>query len=82
MNDMELVEIIGPGVSAFRGKNTKSGKLGDFIYAVRQEAIPADSWLCAEHLDRLTRQDVNAAQKLFIEILKLDPTLVTGMDKR
>lgn len=82
MNDLELVEIIDPGVSAFRGKNTKSGKLGDFIDAVRQGAIPADSWLYVEHLDRLTRQDVTTAQKLFIEILELGLTLVTGMDKR
>ncbi len=82
MNDLELVEITDPGVSAFRGKNTKSGKLGDFIDAVRQGAIPADSWLYVEHLDRLTRQDVTTAQKLFIEILELGLTLVTGMDKR
>ncbi|WP_431223010.1 recombinase family protein [Serratia sp. L9] len=82
MNDLELIEIIDPGVSAFRGKNTKSGKLGDFIDAVRQGAIPADSWLYVEHLDRLTRQDVTTAQKLFIEILELGLTLVMGMDKR
>lgn len=31
---LELVEIIDPGVSAFRGKN-RAGKLGDFIDAVK-----------------------------------------------
>ncbi|UAN64747.1 recombinase family protein [Serratia sp. JSRIV006] len=81
-NGLELVEIIDPGVSAFRGKNTQKGKLGDFIDAVRQGVIPADSWLYVEHLDRITRQNVTNAQKLFIEILELGLTLVTGMDKR
>lgn len=83
-NGLELVEIIDPGVSAFRGKNTEKGggKLGDFIEAVRQGAIDADSWLYVENLDRLTRQEVTTAQKLFIELLDLGLTLVTGMDKR
>ncbi|CAM4267991.1 recombinase family protein [Serratia silvae] len=81
-NGLELVEIIDPGVSAFRGKNTKTGKLGDFINAVREGVIPDDSWLYVENLDRLTRQDVTTAQKLFIELLDLGLTLVTGMDKR
>ncbi|MEI7410916.1 recombinase family protein, partial [Pectobacterium aroidearum] len=82
LNGLELVEIIDPGVSAFRGKNTKSGKLGDFIDAVKERIIPDDSWLYVENLDRLTRQDVTTAQKLFIELLDLGLTLVTGMDKR
>ncbi|MFJ5438109.1 recombinase family protein [Pectobacterium brasiliense] len=81
-NGLELVEIIDPGVSAFRGKNTKSGKLGDFIDAVKEGIIPDDSWLYVENLDRLTRQDVTTAQKLFIELLDLGLTLVTGMDRR
>lgn len=81
-NGLQLVEITDPGVSAFRGKNTKTGKLGDFIDAVREGIIPDDSWLYVENLDRLTRQDVTTAQKLFIDLLDLGLTLVTGMDKR
>lgn len=81
-NGLQLVEITDPGVSAFRGKNTKTGKLGDFIDAVREGIIPDDSWLYVENLDRLTRQEVTTAQKLFIELLDLGLTLVTGMDKR
>ena len=49
---------------------------------MRQGAIPPDSWLYVENLDRLTRQEVTTAQKLFIELLDLGLTLVTGMDKR
>ncbi|HGH5996673.1 TPA: recombinase family protein [Morganella morganii] len=81
---LELVEIIDPGVSAFRGKNSEKGcgKLGDFIDAARQGVIEADCWLYVENLDRLTRQEITTAQKLFIELLELGLTLVTGMDKR
>ncbi|WP_228117514.1 MULTISPECIES: hypothetical protein [unclassified Enterobacter] len=35
-----------------------------------------------ENLDHITRQNVTTAQKLFIELLELGLTLVTGMDKR
>ncbi|WP_034458621.1 recombinase family protein [Buttiauxella noackiae] len=79
---LELVEITDPGVSAFRGKNQQHGKLGDFIDAVKNGVIPSDTWLYVENLDRLTRQDITTAQKLFIELLDLGLTLVTGMDKR
>ena len=38
-NGLDLVEIIEPGVSAFKGKNAKNGKLGDFINAVEAGAV-------------------------------------------
>lgn len=79
---LELVEVIDAGVSAFKGKNTTDGKLGDFIAAVEAKAIPSDSWLYVENLDRLTRQDVTTAQELFLKLLRLGLTVVTGMDKR
>ena len=79
---LELVEVIDAGVSAFKGKNTTDGKLGDFIAAVEAKAIPSDSWLYVENLDRLTRQEVTTAQELFLKLLRLGLTVVTGMDKR
>ena len=79
---LELVEVIEAGVSAFKGKNTEDGKLGDFIAAVEAGVIPSDSWLYVENLDRLTRQDVTTAQELFLKLLRLGLTIVTGMDKR
>ncbi|TWD33392.1 recombinase family protein [Pantoea sp. SJZ147] len=81
-NNLDLVEIIDPGVSAFKGKNAKEGKLGDFINAVEAGAIERDSWLYVENLDRLTRQSATEAQTLLIRLLNLGLTLVTGMDKR
>ncbi|MFM4943767.1 recombinase family protein [Aeromonas bivalvium] len=79
---LELVEVIDAGVSAFKGKNTTVGKLGDFIAAVEAKVIPSDSWLYVENLDRLTRQQVTTAQELFLKLLRLGLTVVTGMDKR
>lgn len=78
---LELVEIIEPGVSAFRGKN-RAGKLGDFIDAVKNNAIPSDSWLYCENLDRLSRDQVDEALRLFLELIGLGLTIVTGMDRK
>jgi len=78
---LEMVEIIEPGVSAFRGKN-RAGKLGDFIDAVKNAAIPSDSWLYCENLDRLSRDQVDEALRLFLELIGLGLTIVTGMDRK
>lgn len=79
---LELVEIIDPGVSAYRGKNANEGKLADFISAVEGGVIDRDSWLYVENLDRITRQSPTKAQTLFIRLLDLGLTVVTGMDRR
>ncbi|WP_375752591.1 recombinase family protein [Enterobacter roggenkampii] len=78
---LEMVEIIEPGVSAFRGKN-RAGQLGDFIDAVKNNAIPSDSWLYCENLDRLSRDQVDEALRLFLELIGLGLTIVTGMDRK
>lgn len=81
-HNLEFVEILDGGISAFKGKNAKEGALADFIAAVRAGVIPADATLFVENLDRLSRQDVLAANQLFIELLMLGLTIVTGQDKR
>ncbi|MCM7525605.1 recombinase family protein [Klebsiella aerogenes] len=78
---LEMVEILEPGISAFRGKN-RAGKLGDFIDAVKNNAIPSDSWLYCENLDRLSRDQVDEALRLFLELIGLGLTIVTGMDRK
>jgi DNA invertase Pin-like site-specific DNA recombinase len=45
------------GVSAFRGANLQTGKLGEFLEAVRRGIIPAGSYLLMESLDRMSRAD-------------------------
>ncbi|HBN1732121.1 recombinase family protein [Escherichia coli] len=78
---LEMVEILEPGTSAYRGKN-RAGKLGDFIDAVKNNAIPSDSWLYCENLDRLSRDQVDEALRLFLELIGLGLTIVTGMDRK
>ncbi|MRT14403.1 recombinase family protein [Enterobacteriaceae bacterium RIT711] len=80
-HNLEMVEIIEPGMSAFRGKNRK-GKLGDFIDAVKNGVIPSDSYLYCENLDRLSRNYIDEALALFLEIIGLGITIITGMDKK
>lgn len=81
-NKLELVEIIDSGISAFKGKNTKDGELGRFIDAVHNGLIPSKSWLVVENLDRLSREDILSAQRLFMTLLECGLTVVTGMDKK
>ena len=63
------LSLVDAGVSAYKGKNIKSGALGVFMDAVRDELIPSGSWLLLESFDRFTRQSVNiAATELLILI--------------
>lgn len=78
---LELVEqITDEGVSAYKGRNAKDGALGDFIAAVEDGAIDANSWLVVENLDRISRAHILDAQTLLMNLLKLGLTIVTGMD--
>ncbi len=80
LNNLAYVGFMDAGLSAFRGKNTTQGALGGFIQAVESGAIPQDSYLFVENLDRLSRQDILSANKLFSHLLELGLTVVTGMD--
>ncbi|MCU8611316.1 recombinase family protein [Klebsiella pneumoniae] len=80
-NGLEMVEILEPGVSAFRGKN-RTEKLGGFIDAVKNNAIPSDSYLYCENLDRISRDQVDKALSLFLELIGLGLTIITGMDRK
>lgn len=81
-NGLEYVEIKDAGVSAFKGKNTTQGRLGEFISSIDKGLIPRDSWLYVENLDRLTREDVISANTLFLRLIDMGLTIVTGMDNR
>lgn len=81
-HDLELVEIIDSGISAFKGKNAEQGELGRFMDAVEEGLIPRDSWLIVENLDRLSRQSPRKANRLFTDIIELGITIVTAMDNR
>ena len=56
------------GVSAFRGDNAQTGELGRFLQRCENGEIPPGSVLVAESLDRLTRNRVNQALMLLLNI--------------
>mgnify|MGYP003874879619 CR=1 FL=1 len=81
-HDLELVEIVDSGISAFKGKNAEQGELGRFLDAAKEGLIPKNSWLIVENLDRLSRQSPRIANHLFTEIIELGITIVTAADNR
>jgi DNA invertase Pin-like site-specific DNA recombinase len=70
------------GVSAFRGKNAATGALRQFLNAVELGDIPEGSFLLVESLDRVSRDQVVAAQGLFLQIIGAGVTLVTLIDRK
>lgn len=58
------------GVSAFRGRHRSTGALAGFLDRIRDGTVLPGSILLVENLDRLSRQKLNEAKKLFEEILE------------
>jgi len=81
-NGLEYVEIFDRGISAFKGRNSVDGKLGEFISDVRNNALPNNCWLVVESLDRLTRQNPYKAFGLMRELIERGVTIVTGNDNK
>lgn len=79
----QLVESYSDlGVSARAGKNSAEGALAKFLAAVRMGKVPPGSALVVEQLDRLSREALRRAVKLFLEILDLGIDIVTVGDSR
>ncbi len=68
------------GVSAFHGNNAAEGKLGAFLTAVEQGLIPKGSTLLIEDFDRLSRNEIDEALLLFLQIIHAGITIVTLKD--
>jgi len=68
------------GVSSFRGKNAETGKLGDFLEAVRKGIVPQGSVLLVENLDRISRQAARKALRTIEDIVESGVSLVTLTD--
>lgn len=84
-NGLELAEggeLEDIGVSAFKGANVREGALGGFLDAVRVGRVKPGSYLIVESLDRLSREQVLAAQSLFLSIIRAGINLVTLTDNR
>lgn len=80
-NGLTLVEDMRDiGVSAYKGKNSTEGILATFLAAVEAGAIAPGSVLIVENLDRLSRQQVPKALRLFLAILEGGIEIVTLSD--
>lgn len=70
------------GVSAWKGKNFRSGALGRFLEMAERGDIAKGSYLLIESLDRLSREAVPDALTLFMAIINAGIIIVTLGDDR
>lgn len=70
------------GVSAFKGANASTGKLGLFITAIETGLVQPGSYLLVESLDRLSRTAAIDALTQFISILRNNISIVTLIDNK
>jgi DNA invertase Pin-like site-specific DNA recombinase len=70
------------GVSAFRSRNAKQGALAAFLQAVKAGKVEPGSVLVIESLDRLSRDRIRAAVRLFSDILDTGVSIVTLTPER
>lgn len=70
------------GVSAYRGRNVRSGALADFRQAVEDGAVPQGSVLLVENLDRVSRSAPLAAVAALQSIVTLGVDVVTLNDRQ
>jgi DNA invertase Pin-like site-specific DNA recombinase len=68
------------GVSAFRGRNHRTGALRAFLDAVEAGMVEEGSCLLVESLDRLSRDAIVEAHGLFLLIVNAGVTVVTLSD--
>jgi DNA invertase Pin-like site-specific DNA recombinase len=70
------------GVSAWMGTNTETGALGGLLKMVRAGKLERGTILLIEAMDRLTRQGLDEAIPLFLELLKGGIEIVTLQDEQ
>ncbi|MGP5469952.1 recombinase family protein [Pseudomonas helleri] len=70
------------GVSAFKGKNLKSGQLAKFVERIKAKEILPNSLLLVESFDRISRMGGYDALELIISIIQSDCAIYTLFDNR
>ena len=81
--DFELVEDLRDlGLSAYRGKHTEKGQLGEFIKGIRDGTVDKNCVLLVENLDRLSRQNPMKAFNQFSEIIEYGIEIHTISDRQ
>ncbi|TIP26252.1 MAG: recombinase family protein [Mesorhizobium sp.] len=68
------------GKSAFRGRNSTEGMLGEFLKYVKSGDVPKGSYLLVENLDRVSRETAWDALDRLRDIAKEGVTVVTLSD--
>jgi len=68
-------------VSAYRGKNAETGRLAEFLEAVRAGSVPAGSFLLVESMDRISRAKPRRAMEILGGICAESITVVTLDDE-
>jgi hypothetical protein len=69
------------GVSAFRGKNARTGALWRFLDDVKRGYVTKGSYLLIENMDRMSRDDIITSQGLFSLIISSGINVVTLTDQ-
>ena len=77
--DTEL-NLTDRGMSAYHGDNRDVGALGAFLNAVRDGAVPVNSWLLVESLDRISREPAIDASFTMQDIIRAGVTVVDLSD--
>ena len=70
------------GVSAFKGKNLKSGQLAKFVERIKSKEIQPNALLLVESFDRISRVGGYDALELIISIIQSDCAIYTLFDNR
>jgi hypothetical protein len=70
------------GVSAFKGKNLKSGQLAKFVERIKSKEILPNALLLVESFDRISRMGGYDALELIISIIQADCAIYTLFDNR
>lgn len=85
LNDLELDENIqfhDYGVSAFHSRNARIGALKNFLIQIESGIIESGSYLLVESLDRITRDEILTALKIFLQIIQSGINIVTLIDEK
>ena len=70
------------GVSAFKGKNLKTGQLATFVERIKSKEILPNALLLVESFDRISRMGGYDALELIISIIQADCSIYTLFDNR
>lgn len=76
-NRYALVHIYDDGRSAYSGSNRTIGQFGAFLAALRAGELGRSPVILVENLDRVSREELEVAQGLFLEIINAGATVVT-----